>query len=169
MSVSSEIIGRFNAVFGEPRTTDPELFLNEFARCMDGYDEDALRKAADRLIESNVHWPRPAELLAEARRILADQRRFAPREKPEPRKYGPKLSDEELAQREAAHSEMMANFRKFMGRCSTPKDEKPAVDWKAGQRTEFERMQRESPNRGMHMTLEGLSDTSRRITGEHQE
>ena len=65
MSIADEIIGRFNAVFGEPKTTDPELFLAEFARCMDGYDPEALRKAADRVIASNVYWPKPAELLAD--------------------------------------------------------------------------------------------------------
>lgn len=154
MSISDEIIGRFNAVFGEPRTTDPELFLNEFARCMDGYDEGALRTAADRLIETNVHWPRPAELLTEARRVLADQRRFAP---PKPVEHARaetrRATPEEMAKREAEHRELMANFRKFMARCTQGPDEKPAVNWKAGQRTEFERMQRESPNRGLHMKL----------------
>lgn len=41
------------------------------------------------------------------------------------------------------------------------------TDWKRGHAPAFADMQRASANRNLHMTLEGLSATSRRITGEH--
>lgn len=164
MSISDEIINRFNAVFGEPRTPDPDTFLTEFARCMDGYDENALRKAADRLIATSTFWPKPAELLAEANRILADKRKFQPPEN-ETFRIAPK-TPEQLAMA----NELVANFKKFMAENVTI-SEKPdtTTNWKRGQRPGFEAMQRNSPNPGLHITPKGLSDISRRITGERDE
>lgn len=43
------------------------------------------------------------------------------------------------------------------------------LNWQRALRPGFERMQRESQHRGLHMTLHGLSSTSRRQTGEHKD
>lgn len=173
MNVADEIIGRFNAVFGEPRTDNPDLFLQEFARCMDGYDENALRKAADRLIAKNTFWPKPAELLGEVRTILADQRRFRSPERgswefrhAEREPFTPVQRSQEEIDRA---NELVANFKKFLAEHTTVSDrEKVEPDWKNGQRPGFAKMQRESPNKGLHTTTEGLSALSKRMMGDRE-
>ena len=41
MTPAAEIIKRLTAVFGEPKTNDPALFLEEFEKAMRGYSRDA--------------------------------------------------------------------------------------------------------------------------------
>jgi hypothetical protein len=107
MSIADEIIERFMAIFGEPKTPNPEVFLAEYADCMEGYDEAALRRAADRLIRSKTFWPRPAELLEEANRVLAERRIGKP-VTPEPPRRDP------TAEERANVLEELEGFRKFM-------------------------------------------------------
>ena len=68
----------------------------------------------------------------------------------------------------AAVAEIMANFRAFMD-SNTTGERKDDVDWKRGQRDGFEDAQRKSPNKGLHMTPYGLSQLSKRVTGERDE
>jgi len=166
MSISQEIIARFMAVFGEPRTTDPDLFLKEYARCMDGYDEAALRKAADKLIASSTFWPKPAELLAETRKALADAARHrrphvpAEHEQIERREVSPEAR--------ARTDKLVADLKAKLTLTSQEPTPRP-VDASAGS---FYDMQRNSPNKGLHMTREGLArltEQSRRQTGERDE
>lgn len=163
MTISDEIIERFLAVFGEPKTPNPEVFINEFARSMDGYDETALRAAADNLIKSSTFWPKPAELLGEARRIISDRTMHRPAEH---QSWKPIARTDE---QRAMADELVAQFKKFLAERTTVSEAPPPIDWKRGQRDGFREMQRNSPNPGLHMTREGLSALSRRITGEHEE
>ena len=160
--VADEIINRLMAVFGEPKSSNPELFLAEFARAMDGYDPDALRKAADNLINNAKYWPRPAELLDEARRVLGERQKhrppetFAPRQDPTP---------EEIAGVKA----MLVDFHKFMAANVTVSERPDDTNWKRGQRDQFEAMQKASPNQGMHRTRAGMMDLAKRITGDRDD
>lgn len=76
MSVAKEVISRFMAVFGEPKTPDPDGFLVEFAQCLSGCEATALRKAADTLIRRSTFWPKPAEVLELVSEILAERDRL---------------------------------------------------------------------------------------------
>lgn len=73
MSAAKEVIKRFMAVFGEPRTPDPDTFLVEFERSLEGYDAKALRKACDTLIRKSTFWPKPAEVIEIAATILTER------------------------------------------------------------------------------------------------
>lgn len=166
MSVADEIIERFMAVFGEPKTTNPDLFITEFARSMDGYDEAALRKAADKLIASSTFWPKPAELLAETRKALADAARH--RKPHVPAEHEPIERREVSPEAKARTDKLVADLKAKL----TPDSPEPTarpIDASVGS---FYDMQRNSPNRGLHMTREGLArltEQSRRQTGERDE
>jgi hypothetical protein len=72
---AKDTLRRFMAVYGEPRTPDPDEFLTEFAACLEGCDASALRKATDRLIRKSSFWPKPAEVLEAVSSILAERDR----------------------------------------------------------------------------------------------
>jgi len=74
---AKDTLRRFMAVYGEPRTPDPDEFLTEFAACLEGCDASALRKATDRLIRKSAFWPKPAEVLEAVSSILAERDRQA--------------------------------------------------------------------------------------------
>ena len=163
---ADQIIRRFMAVFGEPRTPEPDLFLAEFARCMDRIDVEALQTAADRLIKTSVYWPKPAELISEAERVIAERNRAKRRAEPEHERWTQHARTPEAT---AMANELTRNFCEFVKRNTTDSRSEVKVDWRRGQRDAFEATQRESANQGMHMTWDGLSRISRRITGEGKE
>ena len=75
MSPAEEMIRRFGAVFGEPRTDDPELFLREYAQAVSGWDAAILKRVGDRLVRQAKYWPRPAEVCELAEALVADMPR----------------------------------------------------------------------------------------------
>lgn len=79
-TASEQLIGRFMAMFGEPKTPDPDGFLVEYARAIDGTDADALRRAGDILIRKSTFWPKPSEVLDLVGEILAERDRKLARE-----------------------------------------------------------------------------------------
>lgn len=78
MTPVDKMIARFMAVYGEPRTTDPEMFLAEYRKALTPYSAEILEAATDRLILSSAFWPKPAEAIAEAQRVIA----LAPKSRP---------------------------------------------------------------------------------------
>lgn len=94
MTPEKKLIVRFLTVFGEPKSLAPELFIEEFTKAIAGYPPDVLEKSGDVMIRKSTFWPKPAEVLAEVRRIgNYDTRRglqvFEPCEDP------PLLTDEQ--------------------------------------------------------------------------
>lgn len=64
MSYAETAIARLSAVFGEPRTENPELFVAEFSRAIARTDSQLLDRAIDDVIANCTFWPKPAEVLA---------------------------------------------------------------------------------------------------------
>lgn len=96
MSHEKKLVFRFLAMFGEPKSLDPDQFIRDFIKAIEGYGPELLEKAGDALIKKNTFWPKPAEVIAEARRIGGyDGRRglqvFEPCDEPPP------LTDEQKA------------------------------------------------------------------------
>lgn len=158
-------IARLTAVYGEPKTPDPELFVVEFRKALAGTDAVLLEKALDRWVRSdNAFWPRPGELLAEIKRVALDpltrhHRRPAEHQPIETRQRSP----EEVARVRA----LVADAVRAMAAGKIDPEDKPQPDWARGQRDGFHAMQENSPS-GLHRVA-SLTPVSKRMTGEHVE
>ena len=161
MSSVDTVMLRMIAMFGEPRTEYPEVFLADYRKALDGWNPEVLDKATDRVQQSCVFWPKPAEFLEQARIVASEIERAKPRRPAEHEDIQIiKRSPEQIAMAQ----ELVDNFSRFVAD-KTITHPTAATDWKRGQRDGFEAMQRNSPNRGMHMTSAGLSKISKRMSG----
>lgn len=68
---AERVISRLSTMFGEPRTDNPDDYIEEFIDAMRGYDGDVLMAACDQIIKTANFFPRPGELLSVAGRIAA--------------------------------------------------------------------------------------------------
>ena len=157
MNAADDAIERFLAMFGEPKTPNPERFIGEYRKALIGIDADVLERAVDRIMRSTTFWPKPAEVIQEAHRVAAEKYQHRPDDWDAieaDRKAGWKFADlaksaptpEQKARVQAMVDEMKRNF------AANRIDEKEPIeiDWKRGQRDGFEEMQRTSPNKGLH-------------------
>lgn len=162
MSAVETMIRRFAVQFGPPNTPDDEAFIGEFRRSLAYYEQrpDILERAANEIIDTseNPFWPAVGKVRKIAERIAAEiaarSRRDEPREFVEP--DGPyRVSDEKRAEM----NEIVQQAIKRMA--GTAPVERVYSEVPAG-RTEFEAMQRKSPNAKLHR----LTDRSRAMAGE---
>jgi hypothetical protein len=144
MSAADEIVRRFLALYGEPRTPDPELYLAEYGKALSGYPIDALMTAADELIRASPFWPKPSEVIAKVDAELKWKARSVPPKAPEPRR----VPTPEERERVAA---LMVEFRKAMAAITMEQQpHSDDVDWSRGQRGRFEAAQQASANGRLH-------------------
>lgn len=160
MSAADELIDRLNSTFGEPKTPDPERFLIEFAKAMKGWDPLVLERAGDEVIKECVYWPKPAEVIERARRIAGEMYRARPAE--HERDTLPEPTPEQKARVQvlvdSAKRVLTANAAAKADPAPLPDVSRPA----------FEKMQRESPNTGLHRKPATLTHLSRRMSGDTQ-
>lgn len=64
-------IQRLLTVFGEPKTDNPDLYLEEFAKAIEGFSDAVLTAACDAVIRECVFFPRPAEVRERAHKVAA--------------------------------------------------------------------------------------------------
>lgn len=69
MTPEQKLISRLLAMFGEPKSLDPDQFVKDFAKAIEGYSPELLEAAGDAVIRKCTFWPKPAEVIAEAVRI----------------------------------------------------------------------------------------------------
>lgn len=69
MSPEQKLLSRLLAMFGEPKSLDPDQFVKDFAKAIEGYSPELLELAGDAVIRKCTFWPKPAEVIAEAVRI----------------------------------------------------------------------------------------------------
>jgi hypothetical protein len=103
--MTDDVVTRLAAVFGEPRTPDPELFLEEFGKAIKGWDDKVLHRAADEVICDCVYWPKPAELIERAQRIAAGM-------------YRPKPESDQYAWRSDPDPESVARVNELVAKAS---------------------------------------------------
>lgn len=72
MSPQDRAIARLTGTFGEPRTPDPEIFLEEFAKAISGWSLKVLDKACDEVIRTSTFWPKPAEIIEKCKAIAEE-------------------------------------------------------------------------------------------------
>jgi hypothetical protein len=158
------MIRRFIAIWGNPKVEEPNLFIAEYRRCLDGFSDAALERATDRAIDTSKFWPRPAEvreLAVAASAFLAGLHKSSrhpdehnPIEPPQP------LS-EEAKQRAMA---MVETLRRTAAALDLKEviERRPPMD-----RPTFEQMQECSPNVELHSdTRPGPPTRSRAMAGE---
>ena len=138
---AEEVVARLSAVYGDPKTTDAVMFVDEYVKALTGFDGRVLHRAADRVIKSSMFWPRPAEIIAEAEHVASELYRHRPVDgdalDAERRKgWGPKDLE--------AHAEFMAEWKRVLA--ANVVDQKDDVDWEAGQKPAFTEMQHASRN-----------------------
>lgn len=148
------LIERLTIVFGEPKTPNPVLYIEEIAKAVKPYSAEILEQAGDEVIRSNTFWPKPGEIVEKAEGIAA---RIASRNrKPEVRQEWPEPTDE---QRRRA-TELVERAKQAMTSKTLPAE---VVKLPSVNRDAFEAMQRNSPN-DFHRV--GLTDRSRAMSGE---
>ncbi len=169
MSPAEETIERLLALFGEPKTSNPERFLEEYRKALTGIDPRVLEQATDRIMKKSTFWPKPAEIIAEAHTIAAMLYSHQPTDwdaLDKDRRAGWSMSDlkkhrseETRAIVQAMVDEMKANI------AAMDADPNDGVEWRSGQQPEFEEMQDRSPN-GTHRTPAGLARRFKRVMGD---
>lgn len=148
MSVET-LIERLTAVFGEPRTDAPEIFLAEYRRSLSGYAADVLEKAGDRVINDATYWPRPAEVrkaagaVAEEIEAINRAAQAVSRAEHQPFVSTPQDPDEKRRVQEA-----FVAYKRELAAESLEQPEPVKQEWLTlGQ---FRAMQLASPNKGLH-------------------
>lgn len=154
-----ELLSRFVTVFGEPKTDDVDGFFREYEKALSGFHPKVIGHTADAVIKSATFWPRPAEIVKKAEEVAAIL--FPP--KPW-RDRDAEFRREPTAEEKARVRAMLKEFFAEQVTVSETPRGMPK-GWVDVSRPAFEKMQRESPNAGLHR----LSSTSRRMTGERDE
>lgn len=169
MSPAEEAIERLLALFGEPKTSSPERFLEEYRKALAGIDPRVLERATDRVIQKSTFWPKPVEIIAEAHHIAAVLYSHRPTDwdaVDKDRRAGWSPSDLKKFRSEEARANVQAMVDQMKANIAAMEvDPKDDVDWQAGQQPDFEDMQARSPN-GTHRTPAGLTQRSRRMMGD---
>ena len=139
MSVgTTTTIARLMAVYGEPRTTNVDLFLAEYHRVLAGYDAAVLAKAVAAWIDSDTpYWPRPGELRTMASRVAVEiDRKRRPAEQ-QPIVERPPMTPEQRARHEALMAEVRTAMAAIRVELGSGEDQAPKLDWKRTQRPAF--------------------------------
>jgi hypothetical protein len=158
MTPAEDAIERFLAMFGEPKTTNPQRFLDEYAKALTGIEADILERAVDRIMRTAKFWPRPAEVIDEATHIAAEKYRYRPVDwdaVDAERKAGWTFSDLSkrpvtAESRAAVHAMVDEMKRNIAEKELSEAVAKVAPDWHGVTADEFEDMQRGSPNQRLH-------------------
>ena len=143
----TEAFDRLEAVYGSPKTENPVAFMAEFRAALDGYSPRSLQLAVTAWIRKDTpFWPRPGELAAECRRVLAN-----PLHRP-PVPIGPPRDDPRPERSKEDYQRVDQLAKQAIEALSTVKPTtsnipEVKVDWEKGQRPQFEAMRAASPNR----------------------
>ncbi len=155
------VLDRFQKLYGDPKRSDMEAFFEEYEIALMGWNEDVLRRAVDIVVREHEYpsWPMPGAVHKACERV-APTRQVTPNY-PDPERVH--LTDQQHAAMDEAYAKTRAVLQKTadgleLGKRPLPDTSRPA----------FEKMQRESKNPTLHMTPEGLTALSKRITGERE-
>lgn len=166
MSTPEQFVERLMSHFSKRHADEKaeQIWFDDIVKTLKGYDPRVLDVAADLLIEerTEIRFPLPAEI----RQFCSAASKQIYGATPEPRdKYAdlPPPTDEERARVQQIVEDAK---RAIMSKALPAEPKAPFPDVS---RPAFEKMQRESPNPGLHMTRQGLTDLSKRITGDRED
>lgn len=146
---------------------DPDAFLDEFAKAIEGTPTVDLHKAIDEGMRKWKFFPLPAEVLEIVRDMQPPRPTFASKNwDAEPT---PIRTEEQKARNRALMQECLANLE-AAGRIRVSDrgvgSEEQRQRFLAAQRPGFEAMQRNSPNRHLHRKDVALTERSKRMMGD---
>lgn len=152
------LLHRMSVIYGQPETPDPRAFIREYESLLKKYSAEIIRAAGDYIRDNHTRrsWPTPGEVRSA---LLA----VAP--PPDPidwdaveakRKEGWKFSDlsrcAPTSESKASVQAMVDEFKRNLAANRLDEAADPLEpDWERGQRDGFLEMQRNSPNKGLHM------------------
>lgn len=147
MTPEQKLVHTLLVMYGEPNTPDPRLYIETFTKAIKGFMPADIEKAGENVIRKSTFWPKPAEIVAEASRLVA-LRAPSPHALPPVLDERPPLTPDQKANlnelRKIAHS-ALAKVDDMLG----PLPPAPKVD-----RNTFEAMRAASSNKihrkGMH-------------------
>lgn len=150
----ASLLKRFRAVYGEPRSDEPDVLVAEYERALRGYSAAVLERAGSALIDGLApdgkprrFWPTISECRDACTRAAAVVAAEVKRDKPaEPEPQREPLTEEQRQK----HRALMAEFSKAMSLHRGSMDQPPPPDWERGQREAIETLQDVSPNTGLH-------------------
>lgn len=155
--VQKIVLDQFQDLYGDPKRDDLEAFFEKYEKALAGWSDEILTRAVDIVIREHEFpsWPMPGAVTKACQRVCPPPRLVNQplHDEPEP------LTPEQQARWEAIYQETMGFLK-----ATTPKAKRPEDT----SRPAFEKMQRESKNSALHMTPEGLTALSKRITGERE-
>ena len=157
-NVTKTVFVRFDALYGPPKTKSPDLFFDEYEKALSGYDTAILSKALEVVIRGHQYptWPTIGQIIQACKAV-------APPPPVASKNWGddwPKPTAEEAARVQALVAQAVSDI----ARQGVAGDVDPPQRLDVS-RQAWEKMLSETPNKKMH----GLTATSRRITGEHQQ
>lgn len=156
-NVNQMVLVPFEAVFGPPDSPDPDLFFDLYEEILNGYSDLILDKAAKRVMSEHAYpsWPKPADVKRACDGFL---------EAPKP--------PEHFVDYEPNNDSPIVKARvDGMVKSAIEKmtvDQGEAKRYPTPPRDGFEDMQRQSPNPRLHMTRHGLTELSKRMSGERE-
>lgn len=189
MTPEDRLIQRFIGTFGEPRTPNPDIFLEEFAKAISGWHIRVLDKVGDEIIRSSTFWPKPAEVNDKARALAEKEPQKKSYAFPSHRadydektKESWRLAKEWREQCKAEYGSMEAYYAATrhmprvnqFGKRQDRTSGSGAVSLASAARPAFEALQRSTPN-AVHTSPKpqrrdgSLTEASKRMTGEHSE
>lgn len=157
--VHAYVTSRLRALYGDPKTPDLKTFMAEYSRALKDFDPETLTRAVSEVIDRHTFltWPTPGEIKLACMPKVSHSTPQHP--------VGPDLPPPTHEQR-ARVEQIVQDFRRAMAEKALPTPADP--DEVDVSRPAFRQMQRKGDLR-LHMTHEGLTNLTRRMTGEHNE
>lgn len=134
-----QLIQRFVAVWGEPKTDYADTFIAEYQRILAGQRGDVLKLTGDLCVDQETYWPRPADVRRHLNTASGRLNKYIPpehREFPDQEPVDPEMK--------ARVGKLMADLVKKLSVAQDAPDAKPNY-WRDVTKPAFEEMQRESP------------------------
>lgn len=156
---TNKLLRRFAVLYGSPDSPDEDAFFDEYRSMLAKCSPAVIALAGDILRDSHLakRWPTPGEVKVAC--TTAAKTLDPPKRAPEHIPF--KVDDEPQPDDPEAKARVKVMLAEFMAKRTEVAD--AAERLPDVRRPAFERMQRESPNAGLHRVL---SPVSRRMTGE---
>jgi len=71
MTPEQKLVHTLLVMYGEPNTPDPKLYIDTFTKAIGGFAAADLERAGENVIRKSTFWPKPAEIVVAANRIIA--------------------------------------------------------------------------------------------------
>lgn len=170
-NVNQMVFEKFQALYGPPKTENPDLFMDEYEKHLSGYADEILEKAVDLVVAEFAGtwgWP-PIGMIREAcKRVL-----------PPPQQYQTFAPEADIERNPMVAARIAKLAKEAIQHIEEKREKPPESEAKYPNADDWMRMLAETPNHELHgINTEqqdairehyGLTPLSRRMTGEAAE